>query len=94
MKFSLKEFFIFGAAYFELKIFVTNFWTLVLKQVDIHCMFLHVTYAFQSESTLYSSLNVTELLAPSRHKVWSLSDSIWTQTYNHLVHKRIRTFNH
>ena len=29
----------------------------------------HVTYAFQSESTLYSCLNVTELLAWSRHKI-------------------------
>ena len=26
--------------------------------------FYHVTYAFQSESTLYSCLNVKELLAP------------------------------
>ena len=29
----------------------------------------HVTYAFQSESTLYSCLNVKELLARSRHKI-------------------------
>ena len=27
----------------------------------------HVTYAFQSDSTLYSCLNVKELLARSRH---------------------------
>ena len=33
----------------------------------------HVTYAFQSESTLYSCLNVKELLARNRHKIWSLS---------------------
>ena len=29
----------------------------------------HVTYAFQSESTLYSCLNVKELLAQSRREI-------------------------
>ena len=52
----------------------------------------HVTYAFQSESTLYSYLNVKELLARSRHEIWILSDSNWNQTQNHLVCKR--TLNH
>ena len=52
----------------------------------------HVTYAFQSESTLYSFLNVKELLARSRHEIWSLSDCNWTRTHNHLVHKQ--TLNH
>ena len=32
----------------------------------------HVTYAFQSESTLYSCLNVKELLASSRCKIFQL----------------------
>ena len=44
----------------------------------------HVTYAFHSESTLYSCLNVKELLARS----WS--DCNWTQTQNHLVLKPSR----
>ena len=48
----------------------------------------HGTYAFQSESTLYSCLNVKELLARSRRKIWSLSDCNGTQTHNHLVRKR------
>ena len=52
----------------------------------------HVTYAFQSEFTLYRGLNVKELLGRSRRKVRSLSDCNWTRTYNHLVHKR--TLNH
>ena len=39
----------------------------------------HVTYVFKSESTLYSCLNVKELIARSRHKIWSLSDCSWTQ---------------
>ena len=52
----------------------------------------HVTYAFQSESTLYSCLNVKVLLARSRREILSLSDWNWTRTHNHLVHKR--TLNH
>ena len=47
----------------------------------------HVTYSFHSESTFYSCLNVKELLARSRREIWSLSDSNWTRTHNHLVHK-------
>ena len=62
------------------------------KVCVIGCMFLHVTYAFQSESILYSCLNVKELLAQSRRQIWSLSDCNWTRTHNHLVRKR--TFNH
>ena len=52
----------------------------------------HVTYTFQSKSTLYSCLNVKELLARSWCKIWSLSDCNWTRTHNHLVHKW--TFSH
>ena len=52
----------------------------------------HFTYAFQSESTPYSCLNIKELLARNRRDVWSLSDYNGTRTQNHLVRKR--TFNH
>ena len=52
----------------------------------------HVTYVFQSESTLYSCLNVKELLARSRRDIWRLSDCNGTRTHNHLVCKR--TVNH
>ena len=55
------------------------------------CSF-HVTYAFQSESTLYSCLNFKELLARNRREIWSLSDCNWTRTHNPLVLKR--TPNH
>ena len=47
----------------------------------------HVTYAFQSESTFYSCLNVKELVPRSRLEIWSLSDCNWTRAHNHLVHK-------
>ena len=52
----------------------------------------HVTYAFQSESTLYICLKVKELLARSRREIWRWSDCNWTRTQNHLVLKR--TLNH
>ena len=52
----------------------------------------HVTYAFQSESTLYSYLNVRELFARNRRDIWSLSDSNGIRTHKDLVRKR--TLNH
>ena len=52
----------------------------------------YVTYAFQSEFTLYRWLNVKELLAQNRRYIWSLSDSKRVQTHNHLVLKQ--TLNH
>ena len=45
----------------------------------------HVTYAFQSESTLFSCLHVKELLARSRTEISSLSDCNCTRTHNHLL---------
>ena len=50
--------------------------------------YYHVTYAFQSETTLYTYLNVKELLVRNRRDVWSLSDSNGIRTHNHLVRKR------
>ena len=52
----------------------------------------HVTYAYQSEPTLYSYMNVKELLARNRRNIWSLSDCKVTPTHNHLIRKR--TLNH
>ena len=48
-----------------------------------------VIYAFQSESTLYSCLNIKELLTQNRRDIWSLSDSNGIRIHNHLVRKRI-----
>ena len=53
--------------------------------------YYHVTYAFQSESTLYSCLNVKELLARNRGDIWRLSDSNGIRTHSHLVCKRTLT---
>ena len=37
--------------------------------------YYHVTYEFQSESALFSSLVANKLLARNRRYIWSLSDS-------------------
>ena len=52
----------------------------------------HVADPFQSESTLYSCLNVKEVLARSRREIWKLSDCNWTRTQNHSVRKRTLKF--
>ena len=49
----------------------------------------HVRYAFQSESTLYKSLNVNELLSRSKHHIWRLGGCNKTRTHSHLVGKRL-----
>ena len=66
-------------------------WVLICTVHLIVC-FYHVTYEFESESTLYSCLNVKELLARSSRHIWTLSDCNGTRTHNHLVRKR--TLNH
>ena len=43
---------------------------------------------FQSESTLYSCLDVKELLAQNRCNIWSLNDNNGVGTPNHLVCKQ------
>ena len=60
--------------------------------VDLTVCSCHVTYAFKSESTLYSCLNIKVLLAWSKRKIWSLSDWNWTGTQNPVVRKW--TLNH
>ena len=65
---------------------------IIRKQYKLTVCSCSVTYTFQSKSTLYSCLNIKELLARSRRKIWSLSDCNWTRTQNHLVCKR--TLNH
>ena len=42
--------------------------------VRIAVCYYHVTYAFQSESTPCSCLNVKELLAWNRRNIWSFSE--------------------
>ena len=57
------------------------------KLLKIVCSY-YVKCAFQSESTLYSCLDVQELLARNRRHIWSSSDCNGTRTPNHLVRKR------
>ena len=65
---------------------------LLICTVYLTVCFYHVTYAFQSESTLYLCLNVKEILAPSRRDIWRLSDCKSTRTHNHFLCKW--TLNH
>ena len=46
-----------------------------LDYVSSQTVCYHVTYAFHSESTLYSCLNVKELLTRNRCDIWCLSDN-------------------
>ena len=46
---------------------ITNNHTLLKPVVELTVCYYHVTYAFQSESTAYSCLNVKELFAQNRH---------------------------
>ena len=52
----------------------------------------HLTYAIQSESTLYSCLNIKSFFSWSERVMWCLSDCNWTWSQNQLVRKR--TLNH
>ena len=62
-------------------------WVLICMVHLAVCSY-HVTYTYQSESTLYSCLNVKKLLAWNRHNIWSLSDCNETWTQNHFVRKQ------
>ena len=59
---------------------------LVIKATLTVCYYLAM-YAFQSEFTLYSCLNVKELFARNRCNIWSLSYSNRIRAHNHLVCK-------
>ena len=76
----------------ESEVKVLTFYCNIWPNLIVAVCYYHVTYAFKSESTLYSWLNVKELIAWNRRKIWSLSDSNGIQTQNHLVRKR--TLNH
>ena len=58
------------------------FWLLICT-VQLPVSSYNVTYAFHSQYTLYSCLNVPELLARNRRVMKSLSDCNWNWTLNH-----------
>ena len=60
-----------------------------LKRLTV-CSY-HVTYAFYSESTHCSRLNVIEILAQNSCNIWSLTDFNGNRTHNNLVLKRTPT---
>ena len=57
------------------KVLLSKKYLLVTKTITtlfILCSY-HVTYVFQRKFTLYSCLNVRELLSRNRRKIWSIS---------------------
>ena len=65
-----------------------------IHERNYHKVFLskNIEDSFQSESTLYSCLNVKEIFPRTGCGIQFLSDSNWTRTHNHLVLKQ--TINH
>ena len=79
-------------AYLETVFKVNLLRPIVWLTQDLTLLFDMEVSAFQSESTLYSCLNVKKPLARNRRDIGSLSDYNGTRTHNHLV--RERTLNH
>ena len=54
--------------------------------------FEHISYLYvimsRTLSTLYTRLNIKELLARNRRDIWSLSNSYEIWTHNHLIRRR------
>ena len=78
--------------FFKIILFFEGF----LSFINVYNAWLYVLVMsrtrFQSESTLYSCLDVKKLLARSRREIRRWSDCNGTRTQNHLVLKR--TLNH
>ena len=76
----------------DIQMFVLTFWSCrknsLIKKIKLHVIIIPCT-SFRVNPHSILCLNVKELLARSRHHIWSLSG---IQTHNHFVHKR--TFNH
>ena len=57
------------------------FFSLLKQDVkSLTLSYCHVTYTFQSEPTLYSCLNLKELLARNRRDTWNLKGTSATKT--------------
>ena len=50
-----------------------------------YCLYVFIMSRKRFRVNSHSYLNVKELLARSRHEIWSLSYCNWTQTHNHLT---------
>ena len=72
--FNLEQRMFYSKPYLEFDPFWIQIKIYQLKNQFTACYY-HVMYRFSSESTLYSWLNVKELLAQNRCDIWTLSDS-------------------
>ena len=66
------------------RLFCFNF---SLKPLLTVCYY-HVTYAYQSDFTVYSCPKFKELFARNRRDIWNLSDSSAIRTHSHLLRKQ------
>ena len=57
-------------------------WNECLRNIVTVCYY-HLTYVFHCESTLYSCLNVKDLIAQNRCNIYNLSDSNGIGTHSH-----------
>ena len=76
---------------------VVTFWPTFDIQIDmtLTVCFYHVMYIVWSQSTLYSCVNVKEVLAQNRRNIWCLSDCNGTQTQNYVLCKQtLKVFVH
>ena len=70
------------------KIKINNLsWNLVARLIQMYVIIMSRTSSRVNWHYI-ACLNVKELLAGSRHHIWSLSDSNEIRTHNHLVRKR------
>ena len=72
---------------FKISVFCSEPIFLVKRHYTV--CYCHVTYAFQSESTLFICMNIKELHAQNRLEIWSLSNSNGIRTHIHLFRRRI-----
>ena len=62
-------------------------WNECLRNIVAVCYY-HLTYVFHCESTLYSCLNVKDVIAQNRCNIYNLSDSNGIRTHSHWARKR------
>ena len=61
---------------------------MVICKVPVTVCYNCPTYMFQSESILYSYMNIKEFFAQNRRDIWSLSDTNGIQSQEHLIQKQ------
>ena len=77
---------------FEFSISKLSYMAVFMKLGEKRVFGIFTWYAFQSEFTLHSCLNIKELLSRNKRDIWKSSDCNGTRNHHHLACKR--TLNH